>query len=65
MLFLHLGIGVIDFESWRPVFRQNFGVLKPYKDLSYDIERKRHPVLPTSWIKHEVCIKHCINLSLP
>ncbi|XP_077298516.1 hyaluronidase B-like [Arctopsyche grandis] len=47
------GIGVIDFESWRPVFRQNFGTLMPYKDLSYDIERKRHPFWPTTWIKNE------------
>lgn len=25
------GVGVLDFESWRPIFRQNFGVLTPYK----------------------------------
>ncbi|KAJ0171655.1 hypothetical protein K1T71_012418 [Dendrolimus kikuchii] len=36
------GLGIIDFESWRPVFRQNFGVLVPYKDTSYEIERKLH-----------------------
>ncbi|KAL0860289.1 hypothetical protein ABMA27_009704 [Loxostege sticticalis] len=36
------GVGIIDFESWRPVFRQNFGVLIPYKDISYQIERKLH-----------------------
>ncbi|XP_028167959.1 uncharacterized protein LOC114358255 isoform X1 [Ostrinia furnacalis] len=36
------GIGIIDFESWRPVFRQNFGILIPYKDISYQIERKLH-----------------------
>lgn len=37
------GIIVIDFESWRPTFRQNFGVLKPYKDLSIDLARKEFP----------------------
>lgn len=36
------GVGIIDFESWRPIYRQNFGVLLPYKDVSYEIERKRH-----------------------
>lgn len=34
------GLIVIDFESWRPTFRQNFGVLKPYKDLSYEVVRR-------------------------
>lgn len=28
------GLAIIDFELWRPVFRQNFGRLQPYKDLS-------------------------------
>lgn len=37
------GLIVIDFESWRPTFRQNFGSLQPYKDLSYDIENENHP----------------------
>ncbi|GAB0093057.1 Hyaluronidase [Sergentomyia squamirostris] len=37
------GIAVIDFESWRPVFRQNFGTLQPYRNLSVRIERERHP----------------------
>lgn len=41
------GLIIIDFESWRPIFRQNFGSLVPYKDLSYKIERERHPF----WIK--------------
>ncbi|CAB3240412.1 unnamed protein product [Arctia plantaginis] len=36
------GVGIIDFESWRPILRQNFGSLTPYKDVSYDIEKKRH-----------------------
>ncbi|GJQ75196.1 hypothetical protein Trydic_g9798 [Trypoxylus dichotomus] len=37
------GIGIIDFESWRPVFRQNWGSLSPYQDLSVEVEKKRHP----------------------
>ncbi|CAH2057922.1 unnamed protein product, partial [Iphiclides podalirius] len=47
------GVGIIDFESWRPVFRQNFGVLTPYKDVSYDIERKLHWWWPKTWIQDE------------
>lgn len=37
------GIIIIDFESWRPIFRQNFGDLTPYKDLSFKIEKQHHP----------------------
>lgn len=37
------GVGVIDFESWRPIYRQNFGSLEPYKDLSLEIEKQKHP----------------------
>ncbi|XP_038217939.1 uncharacterized protein LOC119836628 [Zerene cesonia] len=47
------GVAIIDFESWRPVFRQNFGVLVPYKDVSYEIERKMHWWWPKSWITTE------------
>lgn len=36
------GLAVIDFESWRPVFRQNFGSLEPYKQLSCQLVRDRH-----------------------
>lgn len=39
------GVIVIDFESWRPTFRQNFGVLKPYKNLSYEVVRRNNPWL--------------------
>lgn len=41
------GLVIIDFESWRPIFRQNWGVLSAYKDVSYQIERERHPF----WLK--------------
>lgn len=37
------GLIVIDFELWRPIFRQNFGSLEPYKNLSYQIEKENHP----------------------
>ncbi|CAG5006705.1 unnamed protein product [Parnassius apollo] len=47
------GIGIIDFESWRPIFRQNFGVLIPYKDVSYEIEKKMHWWWPKTWIQEE------------
>nr|XP_026498132.1 hyaluronidase PH-20-like isoform X1 [Vanessa tameamea]XP_026498133.1 hyaluronidase PH-20-like isoform X1 [Vanessa tameamea] len=47
------GIGIIDFESWRPIFRQNFGTLVPYKDVSYEIEKKLHWWWPKSWINTE------------
>ncbi|XP_052749445.1 uncharacterized protein LOC113509362 [Galleria mellonella] len=47
------GVGIIDFESWRPVFRQNFGVLVPYKDVSYEIEKKLHWWWPQAWIQAE------------
>lgn len=47
------GIGVIDFESWRPIFRQNWASLAPYRDLSIRIERKKHPTWDKWSIEHE------------
>lgn len=47
------GVGIIDFESWRPIFRQNFGTLAPYKELSIQNEKKLHPFLPRWWIEKE------------
>ncbi|XP_022837332.1 hyaluronidase-like isoform X2 [Spodoptera litura] len=47
------GVGIIDFESWRPVFRQNFGDLTPYKDMSYEIEKQRHWWWKKEWIQEE------------
>ncbi|KYM96002.1 Hyaluronidase, partial [Cyphomyrmex costatus] len=47
------GIGVIDFESWRPIFRQNWASLEPYKTLSVRLERKRHPFWSDSAVKKE------------
>lgn len=37
------GLIIIDFESWRPILRQNFGDLTPYKDFSFKIEKQNHP----------------------
>lgn len=47
------GVGVIDFESWRPIFRQNFGSLQPYKDLSVRIEKERHPFWSSALVDRE------------
>ncbi|CAH2251803.1 jg13783 [Pararge aegeria aegeria] len=47
------GVGIIDFESWRPIFRQQFGTLTPYIDLSMNIEKRRHWWWPASWQKME------------
>lgn len=35
------GLAIIDFESWRPVYRQNFGTLQPYQELSVDLVREQ------------------------
>ncbi|XP_068623954.1 uncharacterized protein [Battus philenor] len=51
------GIGIIDFESWRPIFRQNFGVLLPYKNVSVEIERKLHWWWPETWIQREAKLR--------
>lgn len=47
------GLAIIDFESWRPVYRQNFGTLQPYRDLSEKIERTQHPYMSKESIKAE------------
>lgn len=47
------GAAVIDFESWRPIYRQNFGSLEPYKELSLEIEKQRHPFWSKSDIEKE------------
>ncbi|KAG5879499.1 hypothetical protein JTB14_004725 [Gonioctena quinquepunctata] len=45
------GIGIIDFESWRPIFRQNFGILSEYRILSISIEQRKNPFRPYAWIE--------------
>lgn len=48
------GLLIIDFESWRPIFRQNFGVLQPYKDLSVSLVQNEHPFWTKKWCETEV-----------
>ncbi|XP_069674975.1 hyaluronidase A-like [Periplaneta americana] len=47
------GLGIIDFEFWRPIFRQNWARLEPYKTLSIKLERERHPLWSDAAIKKE------------
>ncbi|XP_076680463.1 hyaluronidase [Andrena cerasifolii] len=47
------GVGVIDFESWRPIFRQNWASLQPYKELSVDLVRREHPFWSKSAAEQE------------
>lgn len=44
------GIAVIDFECWRPTFRQNFGELKVYRDLTLLEVNKKHP----TWSRDQI-----------
>nr|QHB21608.1 venom hyaluronidase 1 [Platymeris rhadamanthus] len=39
------GIGIIDFEHWRPIFRENWASLDIYRKRSKEIEKKKHPFL--------------------
>ncbi|KAF4525057.1 hypothetical protein B566_EDAN001971 [Ephemera danica] len=41
---------VLDFESWRPTFRQNWASLNVYRDKSKALERRLHP----SWSKDRI-----------
>lgn len=47
------GVAVIDFESWRPIFRQNWASLNPYREISIEIERRKHFFWSNSAIKNE------------
>lgn len=38
------GIGVIDFEHWKPIFRQNWGNQRIYKEVSIDLVKQIHPL---------------------
>lgn len=38
----YTGLAVIDFEFWRPIFRQNFGTLRTYKTLSFEKEKLKN-----------------------
>ncbi|KAL3270895.1 hypothetical protein HHI36_021407 [Cryptolaemus montrouzieri] len=47
------GLGIIDFEMWRPVFRQNFGTLSRYKAMSIEKEKRMHPFWPSVFVEKE------------
>lgn len=47
------GLAIIDFESWRPVYRQNFGTLEPYKTVSIELARQKHCLWPKPRIEAE------------
>lgn len=49
------GLITIDFESWRPILRENFGSMEVYKNVSYEIERDLHPLWPQLQQQAEVC----------
>ncbi len=49
------GLAIIDFESWRPIFRQNFGSLIKYRRLSFQDENDKHPGWSKKQIEEEVC----------
>lgn len=48
------GVGVIDFESWRPTYRQNWASLNIYRDKSKAHEKKLHPYWSKDRIESEV-----------
>lgn len=48
------GIGIIDFESWRPIWRQNWGGLQIYKDVTIQIEKDNHPLWGSKQQQNEV-----------
>jgi hyaluronoglucosaminidase len=44
------GVAVIDFEMWRPTFRQNFDKLRIYRDLTISDVNKKHP----TWTRDQI-----------
>lgn len=47
------GIAIIDFELWRPVYRQNFLKLQPYKDTSVKLVKDANPLLTKQEVDNE------------
>ncbi|XP_020614973.1 hyaluronidase-1-like [Orbicella faveolata] len=45
------GIGVIDWEYWKPVFDRNWDTLSIYRKKSMDLVRRRHPFWSDSLIE--------------
>ncbi|CAH1404350.1 unnamed protein product [Nezara viridula] len=51
------GVGVIDFEHWRPIWRENWGILDKYRQHSIKIEKEKHPFWSKSAIENRVNLK--------
>ncbi|GFN75522.1 hyaluronidase [Plakobranchus ocellatus] len=47
------GLGVIDFEKWRPLFSLNFDSLKIYQEKSLELAKQRHPDYNSSQVAEE------------
>lgn len=47
------GLAIIDFESWRPIFQQNFDKFKIYKNYSIDIVKMKNP----TWSREKLELK--------
>ncbi|XP_024081692.1 hyaluronidase-like [Cimex lectularius] len=45
------GIGIIDFEHWRPIWKENWSSLDIYRRRSIENERKKHPFLTNGEIE--------------
>lgn len=44
------GLGVIDFEYWRPLWETNFTSLRKYQRATYDLLKKQHP----TWTQKQI-----------
>ncbi|BES91875.1 hyaluronoglucosaminidase [Nesidiocoris tenuis] len=47
------GVGVIDFEHWRPIWRENWSKLDIYRQRSKDIEKMKNPFASKSFIEKQ------------
>lgn len=56
-LSIYAGVGIIDFEHWRPIWNENFGSLAPYRKESRSIEKSRHPYYTNAEVEKEVSYK--------
>lgn len=59
------GLGVIDFEAWRPVWAQNFGTLRAYQAYSIKVERERSPSASNSTLTARVSVVRAGPVSAP
>lgn len=49
-----VGLAIIDFEHWRPIWSENFGSLTPYRKVSRKIEQNKHPLWTVSEVEEQV-----------